>query len=147
MNTSIYDTRTDIPELFRKSINPSYISPDREYGREYRMNNDEPKGSRGKVQTQCAPAEYVRVALQGDAFHIKEKVLTVVNGGEGDESYFEKIRRGDTFRLQSSWGEITGKVSHVITESDSGPKYVCLIFDGNLHFEGDLSGVEFQIPG
>ncbi|HBK9907522.1 TPA: hypothetical protein LOL70_004914 [Salmonella enterica subsp. enterica serovar Infantis] len=87
--------------------------------------------------------EIYRVALRGDGFQIKNNVLTVQADGC---PWSAPILCGDTFKIQSKGWEISGKVSHVITGNDGSVKNICLIFDGNIRFEGDLSEAEFLIP-
>lgn len=86
-----------------------------------------------------------RVSITGANVMIIDGILTIPKGSGVDDVWHAPIYAGDAFKICSPY-DLTGHVSHVIHGGDGGIKHICLIFDGKIHFEGDLSDAEFQIP-
>lgn len=95
------------------------------------------------LYTHDATSEIIRVSLRGCDLSIKNNVLTIP---EASGFWTLPILCGDSFKLRAEGGELSGRVSHVISGDDGRLKHICLLFDGSLRFEGDLSGAEFIIP-
>lgn len=113
-------------------INPNYVQQDLTY---HFTNNIEFLKNK--------TADFARVALRGSSFIVKNGVLTLdLKSGFWSAPIF----KGDSFEIKlDNYNMIYGKVSHVITKDDGAIIHICLIFEGNLQFEGDLSNAEFLI--